>query len=77
MTLEQKVDLLIKEVRTIKKVVMPEPGSQWVKMSKVCKETGLKPEQIRYARIQDQTIARQKTNKRYEYDLNAFKKIAA
>lgn len=79
MTLEQKVDLLIKEVRTIKKVVMPEQvKTEWVKLSTVLNSIDRSREWVRQQREADSTgtIAIPVGN-RYKYNLSKLKQLAA
>ena len=81
MTLESiaaKLDRNYAQGREILKALKGEAEKvEWVKLETVKKQTGLTFEQIRYARVQNPQIARSKGTGRYEYNLSAYKQIAA
>ena len=74
---DKKLDRILRELAEIKRVVLPENKRQWVRVGTIIRELKLTREQIRYAREQNEGIARKKESGQYEYDLVAYKQIAA
>lgn len=80
MTLESiaaKLDRNYAQGQQILKALKGSDRAEWVKLATVIKETRLTHDQIRYERERNPTIARDKGNGRYEYNLTALKQVAA
>jgi hypothetical protein len=74
---DKKLDRILRELADIRRVVLPDNKRKWVRVGTIIKELKLTRQQIRYAREKNEGIARKKTSGHYEYDLIAYKQIAA
>jgi len=73
MTIDQRLDRIEKILREL---VHQKETVAWVKMSTVLKETGMSREWVRQQREADKTLAIP-TGKRFKYNLNKLKSLAA
>jgi len=69
--------ILEKVTRLEKLLVKEEDAPKWVKVGTLMRELGKGRSWARHHREKDETLARKMSNGLYEYNLTAYKKIAA